>query len=173
MPNFNKLSPEQQQEAVQLAAQINHMLLSNQETGNLMPDLLSGGLGAALGFGVGKYSVKRLVGNPTFQKLVGLIPDKLRGHGLFSKVFPAVLTGLAGMLGYAAVPDISSAPPEDVLDTSFHPDTTGQGILNAVLRGIPPWQNVVSDTGQMYNLSPSKQQSLQAYLDRLQQLNKQ
>jgi hypothetical protein len=173
IPNFNKLSPEQQQEVVQLAAQINHMLLSNQETGNLLPALLSGGSGAALGLGVGKYSVKKLVENPTFQKLVNLIPSALRGHGLFSRVFPATLTALAGMLGYAAVPDTSSTPPEDILNTSFHTDTTGQGILNALFRGVPPWQNVVSDTGQMYNLSPSKQQSLQAYLDRLQQLNKQ
>jgi hypothetical protein len=171
IPGFDKLPPEQQQQAVQLAAQINHTLLSNQETGNLLPDLLSGGLGAALGLGVGKYSVKRLVGNPTFQKLVGLIPDKLRGHGLFSKVFPATLAGLAGLLGYAAVPDISSGPPEDVLNTSFHPDTTGQGILNALFRGVPPWQNVVSDTGQLYNLSPSEQQSLQAYIERLKNLS--
>jgi hypothetical protein len=170
MFNFNKLSPEQQQEAVQLAAQINHMLLSNQETGNLIPDLLSGGLGAALGFGVGKYSVKRLVGNPTFQKLVNLVPSALRGHGLFSKVFPATLAALAGMLGYAAVPDISSAPPGDVLNTKFNQDMTGQGLLNALSRGVPPWQNVVSGTGQMYNLSPSEQQLLQTYRDRLKQI---
>jgi hypothetical protein len=118
-----------------------------------------------LGFGIGKYSVNKLVGNPTFQKLVGLIPSKLRGHGLFSKVFPAVLTGLAGLLGYKAIPETSPVPPEDVLDTDFHTDMTGQGLLNALLRGVPPWQNVVSDTGQMYNLSP------QAYIERLKNLS--
>jgi hypothetical protein len=171
IPGFDKLPPEQQQQAVQLAAQINHILLSNQETGNLLPSLLSGGLGAALGLGVGKYSVKRLVGNPAFQKLVNFIPSALRGHGLFSKVFPATLAGLAGLLGYAAVPDISSAPLENVLNTKFGQDMTGQGLWGAGLRGVPPGRNVVSDTGQLYDLSPSQLQALQAYRDQLKQLS--
>jgi hypothetical protein len=171
IPGFDKLPPEQQQQAVQLAAQINHTLLSNQETGNLLPDILSGGLGAVLGLGVGKYSANRLAGNPALQKLVGFIPDKLRGHGLFSKVLPATLAGLAGLFGYAAVPDISSAPLEDVLNTKFDQDMTGQGILNAVLRGIPPGRNVVSDSGQLFNLSPSEQQVLQTHIDQLKRLS--
>jgi hypothetical protein len=165
--DFNKLSPEQQQEAIKLAAQINHTLLTNQEASNLLPSLLAGGAGAVLGLGVGKAIAKKLATSPLIQKLVKLLPESLRGHGLLSRVFPAALTGLAGLLGFASVPDITPVLPEDVLNTGFHSDTTGLGLLGALLRGVPPGHAVVGDTGQLYNLSPSELQRLQTNIKQL------